>query len=61
MWIQRGLLASVWDTEQCQATSRVAGLRDWKAGIAVTEVKGGESKAGYTGGRLALWTALPAC
>lgn len=56
MWIQRGLLASVRDTEQCQATSR-----DWKAGIAVTEVKGGESKAGYTGGRLALWTALPAC
>lgn len=55
------MLASVRDTEQCQATSRVAGLRDWKAGIAVTEVKGGESKAGYTGGRLALWTALPAC
>ena len=49
MWIQRGLLVSVREAEQRQGTSRSSGLRDWKAGTAVTEVKGGESKAGCTG------------
>lgn len=49
MCIQRGLLVSVREIEQCQGTSRDSGLRDWKVGTAVTEVKGGESKAGCMG------------